>query len=529
VNIDQQHWTCQYLPLGVLVLDDTLHILSANRRFCEVFACSEESLKGLSLEALFNRRDRKNIAQFYRKFNQYEQGFIDVQMTFHLNRQDYYVRLRLRKVENRWIAYIENTLVEQDLTYELLITQERWNNVFRNAEEGIVILDVDKKIVEFNQQLLEMMQFRSIDGVFLSEEALLGKKIFELFKDHSFKWLEETFDDIKQQRQYIASHAHWYQDHYFETRINPMRLPIRGLVGCTLIFRDLTERQRAEEKRAQLLTELQKMNAELAAANQEILDLNQRLKSENLRMSMELDISRQLQQMMLPKENELQQFEELDIAGFMEPAQEVGGDYYDVLPSGRGIKVGIGDVTGHGLESGILALMVQTAVRTLLETHITDHKLFLTVLNRVIYGNLQRMNSECSLTLLLLDYCDGVLRLSGQHEEMLVVRHHGAIERVNTLDLGFPIGLEADISLFIAQVEVQLAPNDGIVLYTDGITEAENSVRDYYSVERLMAVVQQNWSLTAQEIQRAVIHDVHQYIGNHKVYDDITLLVIKRV
>jgi len=246
-------------------------------------------------------------------------------------------------------------------------------------------------------------------------------------------------------------------------------------------------------------------------------------------MSMELDISRQLQQMMLPKDKELQQFKELDIAGFMEPAQEVGGDYYDVLPSGHGIKIGIGDVTGHGLESGVLALMVQTAVRTLLESHITDPKFFLTVLNRVIYGNLQRMNSECNLTLSLLDYCDGVLHLSGQHEEMLVVRHQGQIERVDTLDLGFPIGLEADISSFIAQVEVRLEPNDGIVLYTDGITEAENSINGRYCIERLITVVRQNWSLTAQEIQQAVIEDVRQYIGTHKVYDDITLLVIKRV
>ena len=55
---------------------------------------------------------------------------------------------------------------------------------------------------------------------------------------------------------------------------------------------------------------------------------------------------------------------DLDIAGFMKPADEVGGDYYDVLQSNGRVVFGIGDVTGHGLESSMLMLMVQMAVRT---------------------------------------------------------------------------------------------------------------------------------------------------------------------
>jgi serine phosphatase RsbU (regulator of sigma subunit) len=71
--------------------------------------------------------------------------------------------------------------------------------------------------------------------------------------------------------------------------------------------------------------------AQLASANQEITVLNERLKADNIRMSAELDVTRRLQQMILPKEGELSNIPGLDIAGFMEPADEVGGDYYDVL------------------------------------------------------------------------------------------------------------------------------------------------------------------------------------------------------
>lgn len=268
--------------------------------------------------------------------------------------------------------------------------------------------------------------------------------------------------------------------------------------------------------------------AELNVANQEITHLNDRLNAENLRMKAELDITRQLQQMILPKEEELSQIPRLEIAGFMEPAAEVGGDYYDVLTHNGSVKIGIGDVTGHGLESGVLMIMVQTAVRTLLANNETDPTNFLNVLNQVIYDNVQRMNSDKNLSLALLDYQDGILSLSGQHEEMIVVRSGGQVERIDTIDLGFPIGLEADISDFIAQTYVQLAAGDIVVLYTDGITEAENISGVCYGVEQFCEVISHNWQQSAEGMRQAVIEDVWRHIGKQKIYDDITLLVLKQ-
>jgi len=268
--------------------------------------------------------------------------------------------------------------------------------------------------------------------------------------------------------------------------------------------------------------------ADLNEANQEITHLNNRLKAENLRMKAELDITRQLQQMILPKAEELSQIPQLEIAGFMEAAEEVGGDYYDVLSHNGLVKIGIGDVTGHGLESGVLMIMVQTAVRTLLANNESDPTTFLNVLNRVIYDNVQRMNSDKNLSLSLLDYKDRIISLSGQHEEMIVVRSGGRIERVDTIDLGFPIGLEADISDFVAQTFVQLEPGDVVVLYTDGITEAENKLGVRYGIEPFCEVISHNWQQSAEGIRKAVIEDVRRHIGEHKVYDDITLLVLKQ-
>ncbi|MFP4120740.1 SpoIIE family protein phosphatase [Coleofasciculus sp.] len=277
----------------------------------------------------------------------------------------------------------------------------------------------------------------------------------------------------------------------------------------------------------ELETRVEERTAQLAQANQEITLLNSRLKAENLRLSAEVEVTRRLQQMMLPKQEELNQIAELDIAGFMEPATEVGGDYYDVLQNNGHVTIGIGDVTGHGLESGVLMIMVQTAVRTLLEGVKTDSKQFLTILNRTIYHNIQRMKCEKNLTLSILDYHQYKLRLSGQHEEMIVVRYGGRIERIDTIDLGFPIGLVADIADFVADAEIQLHPGDVVVLYTDGIPEAENSQGVQYGIERLCQILSDNWRQSAREIRQAVIEDVRRHIESQKVYDDITLLVIK--
>ncbi len=266
---------------------------------------------------------------------------------------------------------------------------------------------------------------------------------------------------------------------------------------------------------------------ELLARLKTHLNIKQ-LKAENTRMSAELEVTRKIQQMLLPKEQELEQIANLEIAGFMEPADEVGGDYYDVLQHNGRFLLGIGDATGHGLESGILALMTQSAVRTLLENGETDTSKFLNSINGMIYKNVQeRMLVNKNLTLSLLEYDKGVLRICGQHEDVIVVRN-GQLERIDTDNLGFQVGFVDDITEYVSQTQVALDKDDVVVLYTDGITEAENPEREEYGIERLCEVVKQHWQKSAKALREAVVDDVRTYIGEQKVFDDMTLLVLKQ-
>ena len=273
---------------------------------------------------------------------------------------------------------------------------------------------------------------------------------------------------------------------------------------------------------------IEERTSELLEANREINSLNHQLTVENDRMSSELAVTRRLQQMILPRAKELNNIKELDIAGFMEPADEVGGDYYDVLQQNGRIKIGIGDVTGHGLESGVIMIMVQTAIRALLINGETDPVKFLSTVNQTIYKNIQRMNSDKNLSLILMDYHNHVLNLSGQHESVILIRADGGIEIIDTDALGFPIGLTDEISEFIFELNINLNLEDLVVLYTDGITEAENASKEIYGIGRLIQVISKSHQKSVNQIRELVIADVREFIGSSKVYDDITLVVLKR-
>ena len=169
-----------------------------------------------------------------------------------------------------------------------------------------------------------------------------------------------------------------------------------------------------------------------------------------MRMISELDLTRKIQQMLLSKDRELKEVIGLDIAGFMEAAEEAGGDYYDVLQHKGRVKIGMDDVREHGWESGVLMIMVPTAVRTWLADNEPEPIKFLSAINSVIYDNVQRMKLDKNASFALLDYQQGMLKLSDQHEEMIVVRCKGCVEGFDTSDLGFQIGLDAEIAKFVA-------------------------------------------------------------------------------
>jgi sigma-B regulation protein RsbU (phosphoserine phosphatase) len=140
------------------------------------------------------------------------------------------------------------------------------------------------------------------------------------------------------------------------------------------------------------------------------------------------------------------------------------------------------------------------------------------------------MRETKSVMLVWLDYrvAQMRVRLSGQHEAVIVIRKDGRIELEDTSDLGFPLGLVPDITEFVSDTSVELEAGDGIVLYSDGITEAVTKAGELYGLERLCQVIGAHWDGTAKAIKNAVVTDVRQFVGKREIDDDLTLLVIKQ-
>ncbi len=396
----------------------------------------------------------------------------------------------------------------QEHSAELARQKYIMDTFMASVPDSIYFKDRDSRFTHVNQALLRRLGLGDMAN-------LIGKSDFDFFPADQ---AQSKYD----QEQAIARTGQAVFDleepdaggRWALTTKMPLRDENGAIIGTFGVSRDITAL-----KQAQL---------EVAAAYEEIKTLNVRLQEENLRMSAELDVSRRIQQMVLPTPAELVRIDGLHIAGYMRPAEEVGGDYYDVLEKNAVLHIGIGDVTGHGLESGVLMLMTQTAIRTLIEHGETDPRSFLTTLNRVILKNTQRMNVDKTLTFVLVKYQEGEIKIIGQHEELLVVRQGGHVERVDTFRLGLPLGLEENISAFLAEATVTLQDGDCLVLYTDGITEAENAHHQMYGLDRLCDVLSRQWDKPAEAIKQAVVEDVLQFIGSQTVYDDITLVVLKR-
>lgn len=243
------------------------------------------------------------------------------------------------------------------------------------------------------------------------------------------------------------------------------------------------------------------------------------------RMQRELEIAERIQTAILPKDPRVPG---LEVAARMQPASEVGGDYYDVHPTRDGAWIAVGDVAGHGLTAGLIMLMVQSAVTTLIRalpgaapSTIIAH------LNEVIFQNVkERLGEHEHVTFVLLRYEEnGKVTYAGAHEELIVYRARTQqCELIRTR--GMWLGPTRDIGGMVQDGSLELEPGDLLVLYTDGIPEAMDAKQQVYDLERLCEQVRSAADAPVSEICERVFADVAAYCP--VLDDDRTLVVLRQ-
>jgi sigma-B regulation protein RsbU (phosphoserine phosphatase) len=243
------------------------------------------------------------------------------------------------------------------------------------------------------------------------------------------------------------------------------------------------------------------------------------------RLEGEMEIAERIQTSILPGLDELPG---LAFGGYMRTADEVGGDYYDVIPQDTGCWLAIGDVAGHGLKAGLVMMMLQSAVSVAARyaSGLGPDEL-LTRVNATLYDNVrERLDQDEHITLTLLRYYpDGRVTHAGAHEDLLIHRATtGEIECIRTQ--GTWVGILPDVAGLMPLQEFQLAAGDTLLLYTDGITEARSGEGEEFGFDRLITSLREFAHLGPQGLVEAL----GERVGAHTelLDDDITMLALQR-
>jgi sigma-B regulation protein RsbU (phosphoserine phosphatase) len=241
------------------------------------------------------------------------------------------------------------------------------------------------------------------------------------------------------------------------------------------------------------------------------------------RLEGEMEIANRIQTSILPRRLEVAG---LKLAARMIPASEVGGDYYDVLPTEAGCWVGIGDVAGHGLTAGIVMMMIQSVVAGLVRANPKSApREILNHVNHVLYDNIRKRletGEHCTLSLLRFDGDDVVF--AGAHEDIVICRKDGQVEQITTP--GTWLGAAQDISKATVDTTIRLEHGDVMVLYTDGVTEAADAAGEMFGIDGLSKVVSAARAEPVERIRDRLVEAVEKWSKERE--DDVTVLIIRR-
>lgn len=399
--------------------------------------------------------------------------------------------------------------------------------ILDNVDQGLLVVDRDGVVADQRSAAVDRWFGEVEEGAAFSD--LLARIDPVAARRVAVAWGREGDDVAVEQLPGEARHG----VRFFDLRYHPVGDRV-GWSRMLVVVTDVTEAREREAQRAR----------EQAHNEQQAV--------ERARVDEQLHIARQLQKLILPRDTEVPG---IDIAYEVLPADLVGGDYLDVLPCQDGAWVAVGDVSGHGIGAGMTMFMVQSAMSALCrqvegrrggqaglvqaelgqaesgqgERGLIDDRRPSAVvkhLNDVLYENIRvRREADDYITFVAaLVTCDGKVRYSGGHLDILVKRRTGELEVVHTR--GAWIGAFPTIDHALFDDELALDDGDMIVLYTDGVTEARNGRGEQFGPDRLHSIVREAGDGDPRRLRDAVIDAVRRWSDDVPA-DDVTILTLR--
>ena len=250
------------------------------------------------------------------------------------------------------------------------------------------------------------------------------------------------------------------------------------------------------------------------------------------RIESEIAIAATMQQDLCPET--VPKIHGIELVGYMSPAREVGGDYYDFVEDddapGQVLSMVVGDVSGKGLGAGIVAVMARCFLRSMLSAYgMEDPSQLLGYLNHTLCGEL-KPGKFMTMLLMIYDARRSVLRYAAAGHENIIVWRAASRSAEAITSGGSPLGISTTMGGPTPNAEMTLQQGDLIVTYTDGVTEAMDMEDNEYELERLLALVNRMGATgTPQAILDAILEDLALHRGEREQTDDITMVLFRRL
>ncbi len=241
------------------------------------------------------------------------------------------------------------------------------------------------------------------------------------------------------------------------------------------------------------------------------------------RISNELDVASRIQKKILPAD--VDEIFGLEIAQYFEPAKEIGGDYYDyTILDDNVFSITIADVSGKGVPAAFLMALGRSVLKTLTLTGDFAPNENLNELNKIIYSDI---TEDMFITMMHSKYNKENKTLyysNAGHNPIVVYRASTDSIELHTVK-GVAIGFLEEYKY--RQGEIQLNKGDIVIFYTDGITEAENSNKEMFGLERLKEVIYNNKNKSPKELRKVILESINRFRKDYEQTDDLTFVILK--
>jgi PAS domain S-box-containing protein len=368
---------------------------------------------------------------------------------------------------------------------DILIQKTYLEKLFNSAPEAIVLHDNDDIVVNVNEEFCRMFGY--------TREEAIGKPINLLVAPEEFQDEAGGLSSKVVHGERVEADTRRKRKDGTLIDVWILGAPILHggkQMGVYAIYRDITERRKAEEAR--------------------------------IRLKEEARMARNIQLNFLPKRSP--ELEGYDIAGKSVPALNVGGDYYDFIPlDDHRFAVSLGDVSGNGLAAALVMANLQATIRGQAMFD-PEPKRLLERANKLLFRS---TNSRTFISLFygILDTFRNTLTYANAGQDLPIVFSARNGKRALTVN-GIVLGVMEDA--VYRQEEVAIGGGERLLLYTDGIPESMNEHREQFGAERLADIVQREKAWPVRTVIENIFTAVHAYADGEFQADDMTVVMIER-